>query len=192
MSGKASVGESHAAESHLEGDVSILADEVFTGEEDSAKAIVDDLLSHLCGISDRDRVSVDHSESLLIDGVLRAGGGDLLLVVVAVEVILDLLIDDETGLEVMDMFTVSSLAGHIAVDINFTAHLDFGELGVDIEGEGSEFADVDRFSGTELVIQVLDEGSPDNEHLCLGFKRLLLAESSHSGNVMLSREVTRL
>lgn len=87
VSVKASVGKTHAAESHLEGDVSILADEVFTGEEDSAKAIVDDILSHLCGVSDRDRVSVDHSESLLVDGVLRAGGGDLLLVVVAIEVI---------------------------------------------------------------------------------------------------------
>jgi hypothetical protein len=72
----------------------------------------------------------------------------------------------------MDMFTVGSLAGHIAVDINFTAHLDFGEFGVDIEGEGSEFADVYRFSGTELVIQVLDEGSPDNEHLKTRYSKI--------------------
>jgi hypothetical protein len=97
VSGQSSVSETHAAESHLEGEVSVLADEVFHGKEDGLEAIVNDLFTHLGGGGDRYRVSVDHSESLRVDGLLRARGVDLLLSVVAVKVVLNLFINDETG-----------------------------------------------------------------------------------------------
>jgi len=43
-----------------------------------------------------------------------------------------------------------------------------------------------------LVVKVLDEGSPDNEHLCLGLKRLLLLEGTLGGHVVFAGEVAGL
>jgi len=92
---EASVSETHASESHLEGEVSVLTDKVLNGQEDGVEAVIDDLLAHLRGSGNGHRVSVDHSESLGVDGLLTAGGNDLFLAVVTVEVILNLLINDE-------------------------------------------------------------------------------------------------
>jgi hypothetical protein len=65
----------------------------------------------------------------------------------------------------MNILALSSLVCHVLVDVNLTAHGDLGEFGVDIEGEGAELADVNGSASTHLVIHVLDEGSPDDEHL---------------------------
>jgi hypothetical protein len=66
---------------------------------------------------------------------------------------------------VVNVLAISSLGGHIGVNVDLAAHGNLGELSLDIKGEGTEFADVNGSSGTELVIHVLDEGSPDNEAL---------------------------
>ena len=65
----------------------------------------------------------------------------------------------------VSVFAFSSLVGHVLVDVNLTAHGNLGEFGVHIEGEGAEFANVDGSASTHLVVHVLDEGSPDDEHL---------------------------
>jgi len=96
VSVQSSVSETHAAESHLEGEVSVLADEIFHSKEDGLEAIVNDLFTHLSSGGNRYRVGVDHSESLRVDGFLAARGVDLLLSVVAVKVVLNLFINDET------------------------------------------------------------------------------------------------
>lgn len=93
---KASVSETHAAESHLEGEVSVLTDKVLNSQPNGLEGIVNDLFAHLGGSGDGHRVGVDHSESLRVDGFLTFGGVDLLLSVVAVEVVLNLFINNKT------------------------------------------------------------------------------------------------
>lgn len=65
----------------------------------------------------------------------------------------------------VNILAVSSQRRHIGVNVNLAAHGNLGELGINIEGEGTEFTDVNGSAGTELVIHVLDEGPPDNETL---------------------------
>ena len=63
------------------------------------------------------------------------------------------------------MLALGSLGVHIVVDVDAAAIRDFGELGLDVVNEGTEFADVDAATFLELVVQVGDEGTPHNEHL---------------------------
>lgn len=71
--------------------------------------------------------------------------------------VLNALIDDESRLEVVDMLALLDLRTHVLVDINLTATGDLGKLSSNIEGEGTELADVDATAGSHVVVQVLDE-----------------------------------
>ena len=68
-------------------------------------------------------------------------------------------------LKVMHMLAEGTFGVHIVVDVYAAAVGDFGELGLNIVDEGTKFADVDTAAFLELVVQVGDEGAPDNEHL---------------------------
>jgi len=98
VTGKVSVSETHAAESHLDGEVSVLTDKVLNSQPNGLEGIVNDLFAHLGGSGDRHGVGVDHSESLRVDRFLTFGGVNLFLSVVAVEVVLNLFINDKTRL----------------------------------------------------------------------------------------------
>ena len=63
------------------------------------------------------------------------------------------------------MLAEGTFGVHIVVDVYAAAVGDFGELGLNIVDEGTKFADVDTAAFLELVVQVGDEGAPDNEHL---------------------------
>lgn len=63
---------------------------------------------------------------------------------------------------------------------------DLGELSVHIESESAEASNVNASAGTELLIQVSDEASPNDEHLSLGFEGSLGLNGPFSWNVMLT------
>lgn len=65
----------------------------------------------------------------------------------------------------MHVLALGSLGVDIVVDVDAAAIRDFGELGLDVVYEGTELADVDAATFLELLVQVGDEGAPDNEHL---------------------------
>lgn len=142
-----------------------MTDKIFCGEEDSVEGIINDLFAHLAGGGDWDRVSIDHAETLLVNRFLAASGSDLFFAVITVEMVLNAFINDKSRLQGMDMLAVFCLGAHVLVDINLTAGRDLGKLSSNIEGEGAELADVNGSASTHLVIHVLDEGSPDDEHL---------------------------
>lgn len=48
-----------------------------------------------------------------------------------------------------------------------------GQLGVDVVGESAEVLDVHALALAQVVVQVGDERSPDDQHLGLGLERLL-------------------
>ena len=70
-------------------------DKVLDGLVDDVEGRTDNIDAHLAGASDGNGVSVDGLETLLEDGLLTAGGGDLLLALVTVEVFLKDGVDHE-------------------------------------------------------------------------------------------------
>jgi len=64
-------------------------DQVLDRLEDDVESAFDNLNAHLAAVGDRDGVGVDHPEALLEDRFLTAGGGDFLLAVIAVEILLE-------------------------------------------------------------------------------------------------------
>ena len=62
------------------------------------------------------------------------------------------------------MLSLGSLSKDIDFGVNFAAR-DLGQLRLDVEGEGSEVAEVDGPAGAEVMVEVGHEGSPDDEHL---------------------------
>lgn len=61
------VHEIDVAEAKLERQVVVKLDHVSNSQPDCAKGVINHVLAHLAGSSDRNRVSVYHAESLLVD-----------------------------------------------------------------------------------------------------------------------------
>lgn len=62
------------------------------------------------------------------------------------------------------MLSLHSLGVNIILEANL-AIADLGQLGVNIESKGSKFADVNRVTAAEGVVQVGNETSPNDQHL---------------------------
>jgi len=95
------VCEFHCSESHLQHEVLVQADQVFDGSENGVKCVIDDVFSHLARVSNGDGVGVDGAESLLVDRFLTAWRLDLLFAVVAVKVVRNFIIGNESRLKVV-------------------------------------------------------------------------------------------
>ena len=65
----------------------------------------------------------------------------------------------------MHVLAEFSLVADVVVDVNALAIADFGQLGVNVEHETTEFANVNTTSFCELMIKVGDKCPPDNQHL---------------------------
>lgn len=68
-------------------------------------------------------------------------------------------------LKVMNVFPLSALREHVVVYVDAAAVADFGQFGFNVKHKGSKFTNVDRATLIELLGQVGDEGTPDDEHL---------------------------
>ena len=62
------------------------------------------------------------------------------------------------------MFALLSISRHIRVCTD-AALRNLGQLGLNVEHEGSELLDVDALALAKLVVKIRDQGSPDNLHL---------------------------
>ena len=81
---------SHCAKPELQLDIFVVdVNQVFNCLEDNFKSTLDNINAHLATGSDGNRVSVYHLEALLEDGFLTSCWGDLFLVVVTVEMLLE-------------------------------------------------------------------------------------------------------
>lgn len=90
------VHESNVGKTELEVQVMVILDQVFNGQENGAESVLNDILTHLASGSNRNWVGVDHSETLLVDGVLGLWVDNLLLAVVTNCKGLQISIDDKT------------------------------------------------------------------------------------------------
>lgn len=160
-------------------------DQILDGQENSPQSVFNDILTHLAGGCDGHGVGVDHTETLLVDGLLGLGGGHLLLTMVPNAEALEVLIDDKAGLGMMDVSTLGSNGLKVNGGADLTAR-DLGEFRLNIKGEGTKLADVDTLTLAEIVVKIGDKSSPNNEHLGLRLYWLLVGVGPLGGSVVLS------
>lgn len=86
------------AESELQHKVVVVFEHVLDCKENCPHHVLHDVSAHLACGGNWHWVSVNHAETLLEDGALRLGGGDLLLPVVADGECLQVLVNDEAWL----------------------------------------------------------------------------------------------
>ena len=80
----------HCSEAKVQRDVFVVnVDQVLDGLVDSVENTFDNVNSHLAGVGNWHRVSVDHLVTLLEDGALAASSRDLFLALVTHEVLLE-------------------------------------------------------------------------------------------------------
>ena len=64
----------------------------------------------------------------------------------------------------MGVLAGGTLRVHIGVSRDLASG-NLWQLSLDVEGEGTKLLDIDTLASTELVVQVGDEGPPDDLHL---------------------------
>jgi len=69
----------------------------------------------------------------------------------------------------MDMLSLLALGKNIGVRANGSVG-NLWQFGRNVKSKSTEFLDVDTLTGTEVVVQVLDHGSPDDKHLTEGIR----------------------
>jgi len=84
------------------------------------------------------------------------------------------------------MLALRSLRYDVDAGVDFSSGNNW-QVSVNVEGEGSETADVHTVASPEVVVKVGDQGFPDNKHLSFGFNWLLDVDSAFSGVLVLSR-----
>mmetsp|Transcript_11205 Transcript_11205/g.18848 ORF Transcript_11205/g.18848 Transcript_11205/m.18848 type:complete len:232 (+) Transcript_11205:312-1007(+) len=170
---------SHVTESEGEVDVLVILNEVLDGQEYSVECILNHILAEHGGRGDGHWVCVDASKSFLVDGVLAHGGRYLLLAWVSHKVVLQEGVDHEHGLEVVNILPLQPL--RLDVDLRTNRSLgNLGQLGLDVEGEGAELLDVDASSSLDVILNVLGERLPNDQHLSLGLEGLEVGRGSLS------------
>jgi len=87
--------------------------------------------------------------------------------------------------EMVQVLASSTVACQICVTVDLSGG-DVRQVSSDIKSECTEVADVNTAASSQIVVQVLDHGFPDDQHLCLGFKWLLTGTSSFGRIVMLA------
>jgi hypothetical protein len=84
-------------ETELELDMAVVFDQILNSEKDSLEAILNYVFAHIATLSNRNSVGVNHSGTLLEDGVLRVGGFHFLFSIVTDKMCLETLIDDKAS-----------------------------------------------------------------------------------------------
>lgn len=103
--------------------------------------------------------------------MLADGWRDLFLSWVPDQVVLDFGVDNEDGLQVMNVFPLDPLREdvHLRTDIPVS---NLWQLGLHVESEAAETLHVDAATCLQMLLKVLDERFPDDKVLCFGLQRL--------------------
>lgn len=155
------------------------------------ESVTDNLNSHLAGVGNGHGVSVDCFETLLENRLLTASGGDLLLALVTVEVLLEDGINDEARSQLVDVLALLTIHVHVRIGSDLSLR-DLWKFRHNVECESAELLNVNAFARAKRVVQVRDQGSPDDLHLRFGFKGLLTRDSPLRGEIMLARVRVRV
>ena len=86
----------------------------------------------------------------------------------------------------MDVLALTTIGSHVRFGCDLSAS-NLGKFSRDVEGEGTELLHVDAFALAEVLVEVGDEGPPDDLHLRLGLQAGLAGVGPLCGGVMLSR-----
>jgi hypothetical protein len=100
---------------------------------------------------------------------------------------LQLLVDNEARSAVMHVLSIQSTLMQVNVGVALRLLGDLRVLSGNIESESAEFLDGDRLASYKVLSDVRYQRLPDNDHLRLGFKRLLGGSGSLSREVVFSR-----
>ena len=117
--------------------------------------------------------------------MLALSWSDLLLAWVTNERRLDVGVNHEHWSQVMHMLSLLSLSEDIDLRTNGSLS-DLWQLGLDVEGEATKLLDVHGSSGSDVFVDVFDEGLPDDHVLGLWLKWLEAWGASLGGVVVLS------
>lgn len=117
--------------------------------------------------------------------MLALGRRDLFFAWVPDKVVLKVGVDNEYRLQVVNIFSLGSLGKDVYFGTN-RSHSNFGELSLEVEGEATEVPNVDRPTGSDVFVEVLHEGLPNNDVLGFGLQRLEVGGSSLGGLVVLA------
>ena len=117
--------------------------------------------------------------------MLALSWSDLLLAWVTNERRLDVGVNHKHWGQVMNMLSLLSLSEDIDLRANGSLS-DLWQLGLDVECEATELLDVHGSSGSDVLVDVFDEGLPDDHVLGLWLKWLEAWGASLGGVVVLS------
>lgn len=110
------VSHSDIAESELKVDVSVVDhDKVFESLPDCVESVSHNIDSHLASLGDWNWVGVDGAEPFLVDRVLAASWSNLLLVVVADQVLAESRVNDEARSALVDVLAKFSVLVDVAI-----------------------------------------------------------------------------
>lgn len=184
---EALVDEADVGEAEGEANVLVELDELLNGHEDGLEGVLNDVLAHLAAGGDRHGVGIDHAVTLLEDALLGVGRSDFFLALVADQVGLQILVNDEARTKSVNVLALSTLGENVGFRVDLATG-NLRELSGDIKGESTEVADVDRLALTKVLIEVSSKSFPDNKHLSLLLNRFLVAVGAFSGSVVHARE----
>lgn len=153
---KVSAVESYVTESEREVNVFVQFYEVLDGQEQSVECIFDHIDSQASASGHGNGVSINASESLLINRVLTNRWRDLLLALIPHEVVLQLWVHHEYWFQVMDVFPLLPLRENVDLWARVSG-CDLGQLSLDVEAEATEILNVDRSASANMLVDVLDE-----------------------------------
>lgn len=173
LGAQVSVHEVDVGEAESKAQIVIQLNEILDRAPNSSQRIFNNILAELAPVGNRHRVRINHAEALLEDGALRLSGVNFFFASVAVEMALELGVNDKDGLELVNVFALGTLCVHVSSRVDVSAS-DLGKLGLNVETEGAEVTNVDGPTLTEVVVQVSGQCFPDNQHLSFYFYRSLI------------------
>ena len=163
-------------------------DKIFHSLPDSVKCVFHNINSHLAAIGNWHWVGIDGTEALLVDWLLTASWCNLLFVVVSNQVLANSWVNNEawsTKYHTECMLSIGKSLKFIA-NLNIPCLVDvFADLSINheitgwgdvslwdtwkfssnIKSKASKFTDVNTNSFAEVVVQVVDQSSPNDKHL---------------------------
>ena len=115
--------------------------------------------------------------------MLADGRRDLLLASISRQVHLNGRVDNEDGLEMMNILPFSSHSSQIDFGAN-TSRRNLGQLSSHVKRECTKLLNIDASAGADVVVQVLAQRLPHDEELSLGLQRFKVRASTLRGLVV--------
>ena len=158
---KVSVGEPNVTKAERNINILIILYKVLDRKEYCVQGILHHIDAQGCGGSHWHWIGVDASKSFLVDWVLTLGGDYLFLSRVSNQMILQILIHNEGWLQVVNVLSLHSLRENVGFGADGPAS-NFGQLCLAIKCEATEFLDVDTLSCSHIVLNILNQGLPND------------------------------